>query len=390
VDRSIIHLNVADFAVAVERTIDCRLRHRPVIVAHQGAARAAVYDMSEEAYQCGVCKGMPLRRAERLCRDARILPPHPDRYERAMGAWCKQAFQYSPFIESGEGDGHLFIDVTGTSRLFGPAVDIAWRLGKEAKASFGLVPIWSVATNKLVSKVATRLVKPLGEYIVGAGEEEAFLAPLPLDMVCGIERGDLLRLREFNLTRTSHVVALPQADLEVVFGVRARFIYEVVRGIDASPVLPAGRRHPAVTVDHQFGNDTNEAGALENTLYALVEQAGEKLRKQRLAAAGITIVLDYSDGVRRVRRSAVKPPTAYDRPLFDAAGQTLRRVWTRRVRVRRMGLTCDRLVFPPTQQALFAEDRKESETDIRLMSAIDKIRGRFGKDAVRTGRTLAA
>ena len=116
-DRSIIHLNVADFAVAVERTIDCRLRHRPVIVAPRGAARAAVYDMSEEAYQCGVCKGMPLRKAERLCRDARILPPHPDRYERAMGALCKQAFQYSPFVEPGEGDGHLFVDVTGTSRL---------------------------------------------------------------------------------------------------------------------------------------------------------------------------------------------------------------------------------------------------------------------------------
>lgn len=390
VDRSIIHLNVADFAVAVERTIDPQLRHRPVIVAPRGAARAAVYDMSEEAYQRGVCKGMLLRKAERLCRDARILPPHPERYEQAMGALCKQAFQYSPLVEPGQGDGHLFVDVTGTSRLFGPAVDIAWRLGKEAKASFGLIPIWSVATNKLVAKVATRLVKPHGEYIVGSGEEEAFLAPLPLDMVSGIERDDLLRLREFNLIRVSHVAALARTDLEVVLGVRARFVCEVVRGIDTSPVLPIGRRRRAVTVNYEFGDDTNEAGVLENALYALVEQAGERLRNQRRAAAGAAIVLDYSDGVRCVRRSAVKPPSAHDRTLFEAAAQTLRRAWMRRVRVRRIALTCDRLVFPPSQQALFAEDRNKNEADVRLMAAIDKIRNRFGKDAVRTGRTLAA
>ena len=137
-DRSIIHLNIADFAVAVERMTDGRLKHRPVIIAPEGSARASVYDMSEEAYQFGVRKGMNLCRAIRLCEGARVLPPHPDRYERAMGALLKQALHYSPLIEPGEGDGHLFADVTGTSRLFGPPVDIAWRLHKQAKADLGL------------------------------------------------------------------------------------------------------------------------------------------------------------------------------------------------------------------------------------------------------------
>ena len=89
-DRSIIHLNVADFAVAVERAVDCRLKDRPVIIAPEGAPRATVYDMSEEAYRTGIRKGMPLRRAVRVCKNAKILPPHPDRYEHAMGALLKQ------------------------------------------------------------------------------------------------------------------------------------------------------------------------------------------------------------------------------------------------------------------------------------------------------------
>ena len=101
-ERHVIHINVADFAVAVERAMDRRLRERPVVIAPEGVARAVVYDMSEEAYQAGVRKGMALRRAVRLCPDVRILPPHPSRYEQAMQALVRQARPYSPLIEPGE------------------------------------------------------------------------------------------------------------------------------------------------------------------------------------------------------------------------------------------------------------------------------------------------
>ena len=132
-ERTIIHLNVADFAVAVEQAVDPFLCGRPVIIALPGAARAKVYDMSEEAYQCGVHKGMALVRARRLCRDAIFLPPHPDRYDRAMAAFLECAMPYSPLIEVADGYGHLFLDASGTGKLFGPARDVAWRIRKKAK-----------------------------------------------------------------------------------------------------------------------------------------------------------------------------------------------------------------------------------------------------------------
>jgi DNA polymerase-4 len=75
--RAIIHLNVADFAVAVERVLDARLRDRPVVIAPEGANRAAVFDMSDEAFQHGIRKGMALARAQRLCRDTVVIAPHP-------------------------------------------------------------------------------------------------------------------------------------------------------------------------------------------------------------------------------------------------------------------------------------------------------------------------
>jgi DNA polymerase-4 len=243
-ERSIIHINVADFAVAVERLVDRRLKGRPVIIVHDTAVRATVYDMSEEAYQNGVRKGMSLQRALRYCRDAAVLPLHPFRYERAMLQLLKCALPYSPLIEKSDIDGHMFIDVTGTGRLFGPPPDIAWRIRKTIRANMGFDPIWSVAPNKLVAKVATRMVKPVGEYIVGAGEEARFMKPLPIHLVPGIEREDLKCFREFNLTRTGHVANLSMGQLYVMFGNRSHSLYNAVRGIDPSPVCLRDKNTP--------------------------------------------------------------------------------------------------------------------------------------------------
>ena len=322
-NRSIIHLNVADFAVAVERAVDRRLHERPVIIAAEGAVRAAVYDMSNEAYMVGIRKGMALQRAVRLCKDARILPPHPHRYEQAMRDVLARALPYSPLIETGEDDGHLFMDATGTGRLFGPPRDVAWRLRRQIKSDLGLNPIWSVAPNKLVAKVATRLVKPDGEYVVAAGEEKSLLAPLPVRLVPGIERDDLLRLQEFNLTHAFQVAALSLEQLEIPFVNRARLLYEAVRGIDPSPVLPVGQKPPRVIADHEFGTDTNTVNTLESVLYRLVEQVGSRLRRRRRAARRIAIVLDYSDGMRRARQAAARPATANDITLFELARRAL-------------------------------------------------------------------
>jgi DNA polymerase-4 len=387
-ERSIIHINVADFPVAVERLVDSRLRGRPVIIAPGGMARAAVYDMSEESYQSGVRKGMILGRALRCCRDAVVLPPHPARYERAMTRLVKHALPFSPLIEMTDHNGHLFVDVTRTRRLFGPPPDVAWRIRKAVRADMGFDPIWSVAPNKLIAKVATRMVKPAGEYVIGAGEEQDFLRPVPVHLIPGIEGEDLKRFLEFNLTRAGHVANLSMEQLNIMFGSRSSSLYHAVRGIDPSPVLPVGQKLPVVVADHEFADNTNHAAVVEGTLYGLAERAGADLRKQRLTPRRIKILLDYSDGRRVARQAVANPATANDFRLFVLAKIALERAWTRRVGIRHLRLICDRLTYPPAQMALFAEDEKENNMSDTLIFALDRIRHRFGFNAIRMGRRL--
>lgn len=388
--RTVVHLNIADFAVAVERLVDRGLAYRPVIIAPEGAARAVVHDMSEEAYQAGVRKGMPLRRALRSCRGAAVMPPHPDRYERAMQSLFKEVLPYSPLIEPGETDGHLFIDVTGTTRLFGPPVDVAWRMYREIRKRLGFAPIWSVASNKLVSKVATRLVKPIGEYIVGEGEEADFLSPLPVFLLPGVEGDDLTRLRELNLSMVKQVAGLTVDQLEIPFGRRANFIFETVRGIDPSPVPPAGAKPQKISASHEFGNDTNEVAAVEREVYRLVEKIGAELRKRRKAARSLALTIDYADGLRCFRQLSVQPPSANDITLFAVSRSLLDKAWTRRVRLRHVRLTCAKPVHPQSQMELFSDAEPVARKNDALIGAVDRIRERFGDGAIRMGRAMAS
>lgn len=389
--RTVVHLDVADFAVAVERMADGHLKDRPVIIAPERASRALVFDMSEEAYQSGVCKGMPLRQALRCCRDAVILPPRPDRYERVMADLFQEALSYSPLIETGEADGHLFIDITGTGRLFGAPADVARCMRRRINARLGLTPAWSVAPNKLVSKAATRVVKPAGEYVVKHGDESAFLAPLPVGLLPGIEREDLVRLREFNMIFVRQVAALTLDQLGVPFGRRAGVIFDAVRGIDFSPVVPADSRPPWIAAEHVFGEDTNDVAAMERALYLLAEKIGIELRGRGRAARTLAVMLEHADGLRRFRQLAVRPPSGNDITLFETARAVLYLAWTRRVRVRRIRLTCVKPVLPPSQMELFpsasdAVERKRAS----LIHAVDHIRQRFGHGSILMGRTLTA
>ena len=390
-ERSIVHLNVADFAVAVERAGDGRLRGRPVIVAPQGASRAAVYDMSEEAYRAGVRKGMPLAQALRCARGAAVTPPHPDRYQRAMLAFLQRALPYSPLVESSDGLGHVFLDVTGTRGLFGAPEDVAWRIRRAARDELNLDPIWSVAPSKLVAKVATRIVKPTGECMVERGDEEEFLGPLSVDLLPGIESEDRRLLRELNLLRAAQVARLGLGELSSVFGRGARVIYETVRGIDPSPVLPAGQEPPSVQATWEFATDTNQREALEGSLFSLVEKVSAELRRRRLAARRMGVILDYSDGVRFVRSATCDPASANLFRLFEQVRRALGMgdgpCPLRRVRLRQVRVLADRLVFPPAQLCLFAEDNAAERRETSLCATLDRIRARFGDQAIRLGRS---
>lgn len=381
-ERTVIHLNIADFSVAVERLLDRNLQHRPLIIAPP-VSRAQVYDMSEEAYQDGVRKGMQLRRARKRCPRALVLPPQPGQYQKVLARCMHLANTFTPLVEPSAGNGHLYLDVTGTHRLFGPPPDIGWQLRKILRRDLGLDPIWSVAPNKLVAKVASRLVKPCGEYIVSEGEEQAFLAPLPLALLPDIGANDLVRLRELNIYRVHQAAALSVQDLSIVCGPRARFVYQAVRGLDTAPVRPAAHPRPRHTFAHTFAPDSNDQTVVRAALANLAVKAGRGLRSHDLGCRKVAVELTYNDAKTVVRQATVNRPVSDDRSLDRLAATALYRAWHRRVGLSCIALSCSQCSRPVQQLSLFETNRSEKRKNNEISLALDVIHKRYG-----TGKVL--
>jgi len=377
----IIHIDIAAFAVAVERVVHPDLRRRPVVVAPVGPSRSVVTALSPEAQEWGVRKGMILARALRLCRGLVVLPPNEPLYARATNALCRVLESFSPVLEPA-GYGRAYLDVTGTDRLFGPPRDTAWRAQKEIRQRLQLDAALGVATNKMVSRIAAVVTEPVGLQDVAPGDEAAFLAPLPARLLPGVGPKTQEQLRELNIRLIRELAAMSLNHLMLAFGRLGFKLHEEARGIDNTPVYPPCAV-PAVEEETVLAQDSNDWDLLKNALQQLCERAGERLRQQKQRAGCLEVRVRYSDYREAAGKAQLVPPLQLSSGLEARAGGLLERILTRRTCVRSLHLRLTQLSSGPTQLDLFADPKPLRQA--RLEFALDQLRNRFGSEAIKAG-----
>jgi DNA polymerase-4 len=388
-DRDVLHVNVYHFAASVEQVRNPSLAGRPVIIAPAGLARARVLDVSREAFDEGVRRGMWLSDAVRMCRGAPIVPPDPELCGRAMSAVTRELERFSPLVERA-GAGHAFLDVSGTRRMFGPAVDAAERIRSALRGGLRLASGVGAAANKLMSKVATRVIKPGGLCTVVRGGEGLFLEPLPVFVLPGLDREILLRLDAFNIRTAGQLASMTLHDLAVPFGDAARHILMRARGEDHTPVLPAHLPPPSVREERTLTPDTNDPGEILKALFSIAGAAGSRLRAAGMAPRRARLAVQYADGVRLAGWTAMAGGSDLDMTLFEKLTALYAKTIacperSRRVRVRRISILLDRMAYPGGQLDLFEGPHTREQN---LMHALDSVRARFGGAAVRWGREV--
>src|SRR5687767_6004503 len=174
--RSVLFIDPPAFVATVERMVAPALVSRPLAVAPPGADRATVLALSSEARAAGIARGMLVRQAKKLCPDLVLIPPNPRLYARASSALHQILRVYAPVIEP-RGYGHAFLDLTGTGRLFGPAVDVAARVRREVGKRLGFPLSVGVAANKLVSQAVIRAERRNGGTADSGIESDALVVP---------------------------------------------------------------------------------------------------------------------------------------------------------------------------------------------------------------------
>ena len=391
-DRSVLNVDIAAFPIAVERVIEPRLRGRPVLLAPPGSARAPVLAVSQEAAREGVRAGMPLPVALRRCPGVAVLHPNEALYQRATGALLSLLGGFSPLIEPAA-PGQTYLDLTGTSRLFGAAQDAAARVRREIEARLRLKPTVGLATSKLVSRVAARVIRPDGLCDVFPGSEATFLAPLPVGLLPAARGETRERLLDLNVGRVADLLRFSPAQLGVAFGPHGGRLRSQALGIDASPVRPPERAQ-AIVEEETLAEDSNHEADLLRSLFGLCERAGARLRRLQARASRLRVTLRHSDDVLARREERLPLPIAADLSLFAQARRICERARARRVRVRWIELRCLEVARAPGQLELFGpaafdERGRDGGAAGPLAEAMDRIRGRFGGRAILSGRMFA-
>jgi DNA polymerase-4 len=392
------------------------LRTRPLAVAPPGADQATILALSAEARLAGLKRGMPVRIAQRQCPDLIVLPPNPRLYARASHALHNILRIYAPAIEP-RGYGHAFLDLTGTGRLFGPPQDVAARIRREVSERLQFAVSVGIATNKLISQAAIRVNRLVlsgangrGDnealLCVPSGEERRFLAPQPIEIMPELDARVRAQLQDYQLDLIGEVAAIPEGALCAVFGGQGRLLRAQARGIDPRPVLPP-ERQSEFYVAHTLTTDTNDLSILFPLLRLLSERLGRRLRKRRLTASRLLIDTTYADYTTGSRAVPI-PAAALDAELTDAARRAFVLANTRRLAVRTVALTLDRLMEEEAQLELWGgkresgkagtsqhfNDRASPGSDLpadpptrlpALQHALDHIRTRYGTGAVRGG-----
>ena len=375
--RDIAHINIPDFPIETARVIDSGLRERPVVIASGNSSRSVITCSSMEARNEGVKTGMYLSQALQYCRALNILQPEPKLYQAALKSVAKLISNYSPTIEISS-PGHLYFDISGTKNLFGNGEDLIARIQKELKLELSLKGALGLASNKLVSRIASHVIKTNDILKIPQGKEARFIAPIYVIHLPVNENIEKQLIELLNITVIGQITNIPIANLTRVFGKFGNMLFDQARGIDNSPVIPKETKLE-VSEEITLPEDTNHLDEIAHYMKEITDKVGEKLRNNSYGANELSLTISYSDGVEKKLKTRVN--RAVDNfSMFEMLYKIFKKQ-EKRTRVKCLKISASNIVKVNYQMNIFKlAGREKRET---LSYCIDDIRERFGNQLIR-------
>jgi DNA polymerase IV len=382
--RTILHVDLDAFFASVEQRDHPELRGKPVAVGMGGTNdRGVVSAASYEARKFGVHSAMPIRTARRLCPDCIFVPVDGRTYQRVSREVMAILRRFTPLVEPISID-EAFLDVTGSRALFGDGPTIARRIKDTIRDELELTASVGVAATKLVAKIASDLQKPDGLVVVLAGEEAAFLAPLPISRLWGVGPQTAAALRDFSVATIGDLATIDSAALVRRFGQHGASLIDRAHGLDPDPVDDP---EAAKTIGHEttFDQDTSDPDVLERTLLALSEGVSGRLRSAGVKAGTVTVKVRDTTFRTVTRQRSLTEPTDLTEPIWRAVLE-LARPEIRGRKIRLLGVTAS--AFGDREQLGLFETLDPRRR--RAVEAADELRRRYGPRAVTRARLLRA
>lgn len=384
----ILHSDMNNFYATVECLDNPSLRGKPMAVTGDPDARhGIILAKNYEAKKFGITTGEPLWMARQKCPDIIFTPPRYDRYIEFSRAAHEIYEKYTDQVES-FGLDECWLDVTGSTHLFGEGKHIADEIRTRIKHELGLTASVGVSYNKIFAKLGSDLKKPDATTVIGQDFKEK-IWHLPADMLLYVGRATYAKLLKHGIHTIGDLACSDVSFLERLLGKNGIMLWAFANGLDQSPVSHTYSRRVIKTI----GNSTTTPRDLTNDtdvkiiLYILSESVAERMRKEHFYCRSVQISIRDNTLASYERQGRLSLPSCTSQAIFEKAF-TLFIDNRPQNPVRSLGVRACNLMVSQYRQLSFLEDAVKDQKQEDLEHAIDRIRQRFGHYSIQRGIML--
>ncbi|RLB19792.1 MAG: DNA polymerase IV [Deltaproteobacteria bacterium] len=381
--RHIIHLDMDAFYPAVEVLDHPDLKGKPVIVGGIGD-RGVVSSASYEAREFSVHSAQPMVTARRLCPQGIFLPVRMGRYREISEQIFRIFHHFTPLVEPLSID-EAFLDVTGSTRLFGEPEVIARKIKTQIVRETGLTASAGVAPSKFVAKIASDMDKPDGLVVVPPENIRKFLDPLPIEKMWGVGKVTREALGRLGVRTFRDLSRIPVKVLKQRFGKQGIRMHELSLGLDQRRVVPE-REVKSLGHEETFAQDIEDVEEVRREILALSSKVARRLRRKGIQGKTVTLKVKYSDFVQITRSATLPLATDDGLEIFSTAARLLLNTEAGKRPIRLLGVVLSQLevAWKEEQLSLF-EMESGSQKRRSLNQALDSVSAKHGEKAVRPG-----
>jgi DNA polymerase-4 len=256
------------------------------------------------------------------------------------------------------------------------------RFASQIERDIGITVSIGLSANKFLAKIASDMDKPRGFAVLGQAEAAEFLAEKPVGFIYGVGAVSAAKLAADGFKLIADLQRADEHDLMRRYGAEGVRLWRLARGIDARHVS-AERETKSISAETTFNQDISEFRPLEQHLWDLTDRVSARLKANKLAGSTVTLKLKSADFKTRTRARALGAPTQLAARIF-AAGRDLLEHEVGKTRFRLIGIGVSNLEDATGDDFADLIDRRAAEAE----HAVDKLREKFGRDAVVKGLTL--
>ena len=371
-NRAIVHMDLDTFFVSCERLQESKLEGIPIIIG--GGDRGVVASCSYEARRFGVRSAMPIKMAMRLCPDAKVIRGDYERYSKFSKEVTEIIQEKVPVLEKASID-EFYMDLSGMDQFFG-CYQWTKEIAESVTKNTGLPISFALSTNKTVSKIGTGESKPVGRLDIPAQNIKPFLNPLSVRKIPMVGDVTFQLLSRVGIRTIRTLADMPVLVLQQMIGKNGGELWKKANGIDLTPVVPYAERKSLGT-EHTFTNDTMDIFELKRLISGMAESLAYQLRQEKWLTSTVVLKIRYANFDTETKQCKISY-TSIDHTLARVALDLFEKLYTRRMRLRLVGLRFTNLVHGTYQMNLF----EDSEELMNLYQAMDRMKNRFGKNAL--------